>query len=498
MATESIFMRMEQSIEKYGVLPENFILEEKTSKGNEIQYAPGALEGICGHHLMGGGGNAQELCARIREYLQIDAIEALNRFENEEMRDFQIATIRKELLQEIYENRQDYHAGELKRLAVTFITYGNKVTSIKVGLSLLNLFDLSDNEGAKRIFRVLAHSEEFTDYVIWNISGWEEKEKQDFYFEMAKKLTGWGKINIVEMMQADTKEKKDWLLCHGCKNSVLYAYLGYECAMKSDMYERLQEGDFSDEEFAGASDIMSGLLDEGPCQGISALEEPIEFACLYLEECKKHNWDADQVALITDIAMYFKDSEIPNAEKVLKKVDDVLGCLDLNAYIVENIDNNTHNCMRIAQMHGIDMSEHLLRLMKMDFEKYYKFCSYFFENKKYVEEFIELCDRKIDYTTYPNQMGNSLGLGAVQGEIRLDIIVQYLHQYYHLGTKMVKVCIQSPITRWRNVAAKAMLSWKKESGKALWEIDNELYAEVKRVYELESDVRTKKSWEELL
>ena len=498
MATESIFMRMEQSIEKYGVLPENFILEEKVGKENELQYAPGALEGICGHHLMGGDGNAQELCARIREYLQIDALEALNRFETEEARDFQIATIRKDLLQEIYENRQDYHAGALKRLAVNFITYGNKITSVKVGLSLLNLFDLSDSEGAKRIFRVLAHSEEFTDYVIWNISDWEEKEKQDFYFEMAQKLTGWGKINAVEMMQADTKEKKDWLLCHGCKNSVLYAYLGYECAMKSDMYERLQAGNFSDEEFAGASDIMSGLLDEGPCQGISALEEPAAFACLYLEECKKHNWDADQVALITDIAMYFKDSEIPHAEKVLEKVDEVLGGLDLNAYIVENIDNSTHNCMRIAKMCDIDMSEHLLRLMKMDFEKYYKFCSYFFENKKCVEEFIALCDRKIDYAKYPNQMGNSLGLGVVQGEIRLDMIVQYLHQYYRLGTKMVKVCIQSPITRWRNVAAKAMNGWKKESGKTLWEIDNELYTEVKRVYEIESDVRTKKSWEELL
>ena len=111
---------------------------------------------------------------------------------------------------------------------------------------------------------------------------------------------------------------------------------------------------------------------------------------------------------------------------------------------------------------------------------------------------MELCDRKINYGAYPNQMGNSLGLGAVQGDVRLDMIVQYLHKHYHMGAKMVKVCMQSPITRWRNVAAKAMLGWTKESGKALTDIDTGLYEEVKRVCAIECNGQTKKMWEELL
>ena len=44
MTEGSIFIRMEQSIEKYGKLPEDFILEDKAEKENELQYAPGALE----------------------------------------------------------------------------------------------------------------------------------------------------------------------------------------------------------------------------------------------------------------------------------------------------------------------------------------------------------------------------------------------------------------------------------------------------------------------
>lgn len=497
MTEDSIFLRMEQSLEQNGVLPRDFILEKKEKKEGEIQYAPGALEGICTHHLASGG-NANDFCQLIKGCLDMDPKEALVQFEAGIFGEFQIATVRKELLQEIYTNRQEYDAGKLKRLAATFVACGKKVTSVKLGLSLLNLFDLSDNESAKRMLKVLAHSEEFTDYVIWSAANWEEQEAQDFYFELAQKLTGWGKINVVETMKADTPKKKEWLLCHGCKNTVLYAYLGYECAMKSDMYERLQEGNFSSEEFAGASDIMSGLLDEGPCQGISALEAPIEFACLYLEECKKHNWDAEQVALITDIASYFKTSEIENAETVVIKATEVLERLDMNEFILENMESNTHNCMRIARMYNIDMSEHLLRLMKMDFEKYYKFCSYFFENEKYVEEFIDLCDRKINYGAFQTGMGNSMGLGTVQGEIRLDMIVQYLHKYYRKGSKMIQVCIQSPITRWRNVAAKAMQGWVKSSGKKLADIDAGLYEEVRAIYIIECNEQTKKMWEELL
>lgn len=498
MTEGSIFLRMEQCIEKYGKLPEDFILEEKEIKSNELQYAPGALEGICGHHLMGGSGNAKDFCEMIKIYLEMDAAEALVRFESEEAVKFQIATIRNELLREIYENRQEYDASKLKRLAAMFIACGNKVVSVKVGLSLLNLFDMSENDGAKKMLKILAYSEEFTDYVIWNSNTWDEKEKQDLYFELAKSLSGWGKINAVEMMQADTEEKKDWLLRHGCKNTVLYAYLGYECAMKCDLHERLQKGCLTDEEFAGASDIISGLLDEGPCQGMSALDAPVELSCLYLDECRNHFWDAEQVALITDLAAYFKGSEIENARMVVDKVDDVLSRVDMNAFIVENIDNSTHNCLRIAKMYDIDMSRHLLRLMKMDFEKYYKFCSYFFNDNCCVDEFLDLCDRKIDYSKYPNEMGELLGLGTVPGEIRLDMMVQYLDKHYRKGRNMIKVCIQSPITRWRNVAAKALLGWVKESERTLQSIDADLYQEVKRVAEIECVSQTKQMWEKLL
>lgn len=494
---ESIYRRIYKCIKEQGELPVDFVVEERECGGKEIHFAPGALEGIIGHHTSVADEN-DSFIPVLKEYLTMEPIDAMEKFESEKAKDIKVATMRNGLLQSIYENRTEYDADSIARLAVCFAEYGRKSESVKLGLSLMSLFNLSGNEVVCNMLKTLGYCEEFTDYVISNTTNWNEDKKQALYFELAKKLRGWGKINVVEMMQADTAEKKEWILCHGCKNDVMYAYLGYECAMKCDLYERLQKGNFSDEEFAGASDIMSGLLDEGPCQGMSALEYPVELTLFYLEECEKHNWDAEQVALLTDIASYFRSSEIENANVVEAKVKEVLERMDIHAYIVENVEKNTHECMRIAKMYGVDMSNHLIRLMKMDFEKYYIFCYYLFANNQFVNEFFELCDREINYNNFPNAMGDEFGLGDVQGKIKLDMIVQHLDKYPGLGREMIKTCLRSPITRWRNMAAKALLGWTKNANTTLKDTDAELYSEVERVYALECNEQTKGMWEKLI
>ncbi len=497
MSDKSIYARIKKYILQFGKLPDDFVVEEKEHKKNEIRFAPGALEGILGHH-MSGESTDKDFAQKIKEYLSMSPEDAMDLFEKEVAPNFKTASIRQALQTNIYEHREEYDANKLAGLAVYFAEYGTKAETVKLGLSLLVLFDMEHNPTVCEMLTQLGYCEEFTDYVIMNTRSWEEDKKQQLYFELAKILKGWGKITVVEMMKADTKEKKDWLLTYGCQNSVMYAYLGYECAMKCDLYERLQKGDFSDEEFRGASDIMSGLLDEGPCQGMSALEYPAELSLLYLEECKKHNWDAEQVALITDIAVYFQDSELENAREVTAKAKEIIEMIDIHTFIVEHVEQNTHECMRIAKIYEIDMSEHLIRLMKMDFEKYYGFCYYLFTTNQKVDEFLALCDREIVYDTYPNQMGNDLGLGPVPGNIKLDTIVQYMDRHCGKGCKMIRACIQSPITRWRNMAAGAMLGWVKEANKTLQELDAGLYAEVVRVSEIECSNQTKGMWEKLL
>lgn len=277
------------------------------------------------------------------------------------------------------------------------------------------------------------------------------------------------------------------------------AYLAYECAVKCDLQARLQEGFLTEEQLRGASDIMDGLLDEGPCDGMSAMENPVELALSYLEELDRHVWTVHYANQVHDIFDYFFGSEIEDSASVNVKALDILGTLDGETMIKDELPENTYACLKLCKHYNVDLSEELIGLMEQDFAKYYHYCYYLFLKNSMVAEFFELCDKKIDASKYPRGMGDSLGLGKLgDGVLQLDMIVQYMGKYPLQGRKLVEICIQSPLTRWRNMAAKAMRGWTERLKQPLAEIDAQLYDMVKNVYAIECNENTKAMWEKLL
>lgn len=498
MRGTSIFYRIEEQLRINGELPEHFEPEERAYADNELRFAPGAMEGILGHHTAGNGEEAafQE---KLKGYLQISEKDALERFEKEEAGSFRTASLRKNLLQEIVAHQEEYQPGKLAVLAYTFAEKGTKCETVKLGLSLLVLFDLSKNEKVCTLLKTLGCCEEFTDYVLMNTTDWEEQKRQDFYFELAKKLKGWGKIDVVEMLEADTEEKKEWILCHGCRNTVMYSYLGYVCAMKSNLYVRLEKGHLTEDEMQGANDIMDGLIEEGPCEGMSALEEPVELTLLYLKEMKRHVTGIDELALLGRIDRYFQDSKMQGAEEVCEEIKIFLNTLDMHSLIVDNIRQKPFECVQIAQTYDMDLSAQIIGLMEEDFSKYYRYAYYLFVREKYIEEFFKICDREVDADKYPKRMGNSLGLGNLgEGVLALDMIVQYLDKYPLKGRKLIEISIQSPIVRWRNMAAKALLGWSDRLNLPLAELDAGLHQMVQAVAQTECNDKTREQWKKLL
>ena len=116
-----------------------------------------------------------------------------------------------------------------------------------------------------------------------------------------------------------------------------------------------------------------------------------------------------------------------------------------------------------------------------------------------MEEFFQICEREIEESDYPNEMGDSWGFGARERRgVMLDVIVQHLDKYPLCGKKMIRICLHSPITRWRNMAGKALLGWVKELGATLEEIDGGLFDVVEDVAARECNEGTKETWRKLL
>lgn len=506
MENLSIFKRMEEIIRREGCLPADFQPEEKENQEGKISFAPGALEGIINHHS-GGNGEKSDFINTLKQYVLMAPGTALEKFEKEKADTFQTATIRKSLLNDIMKNQKQLNAGKVASLAYVFAANGRKCETVKLGLSMMMLFNFSENPQVCHLFKTLGYCEEFTDYVLMNIGDWEESKQQELLFELAQKLHGWGKINTVEQLEADTEEKKHWILCHGCKNSVLNAYLGRICAEKGDLYGRLQKGNLTEEELLGAGEIMEGLLDEGPCAGMSALEQPVELTLLYLkavEEALKGTGEGvteDAIAYaagLSSIYEYFQEKEWENAGKVCDRVKEIMDALDVDSIIAAGMKEHTWECLQVAKIYNKDVSTELLQLMREDLQKYFNFSYYLFRDNYGVDEFLALCEEKVEGVTYPRGMGNLLMLKLEEGLLHLDMVVQYLDKYPLKGRKLVEICMNSPSIRWRNMAVKAMLGWTKKLNQSLKEIDEDLYAKALAVSITEINKGTKEEWSKLV
>lgn len=496
----SIFTRIEKEVRKNGELPVDFEAEERVYNDNELRFAPGAIEGILGHHSAGKQ-TMDGFMELLKQYLSMAEETAMKLFEKEKCDEVQIATMRKAILQEILDNKEQYEAKCLYKMGWYFAENGTRCNTVKLGLTLLALFDLSNNERLCYVLKNLGYCEEFTDYVLMNTYEWEEKKKQDFYFELAQKLRGWGKIDVVEMLEADTEEKKTWILSYGCRNSIMYSYLGLVCAVKGELYERLKRGKLTEEEFSGATDIVEGLLEEGPCAGMSVLDKAAEITMLYLEEAGRHSINMELFTILHDIVEYFsgEDNEIEGKEAVVGKTQAMIDSVDIEGLVCGNLAETTHNCIRMARAYHVDVTEQVFNLIRTDFEKYYTYSYYLFMENKYVDELMDICDKMIKMELYPRQMGDSLGLGNLgNGVFQLDLLVQYLDRYPLKGKKLIEISICSPITRWRNMAAKALIGWQKNLNMPLHKIDKKLYKIVKKVASKECNDSTKEKWAALL
>ena len=503
MENRPIYRRIEEIIQKEGRLREDFQPEEREYKEGELLFAPGALEGILGHHSSGKGEKTSFIPV-LKQYLKMSLGEALQEFESTKADSFQTATLRGSLLQEIIDHQVELDAGKVANLAYCFAANGRKAETVKLGLTMLALFNFSDNPQVSHMLKTLGYCEDFTDYVLMSVEEWPERQKQDCYFELAKNLHGWGKINVVEMLEADTEEKKQWILCHGCMNSVLNAYLGLICAEKCDLFGRLQKGALSAEELAGATDIMEGLLDEGPCLGMSALDKPIELTLMYLKEVEqflKADSLEDSVIYVAELSRindYFADGKIEDSAKVCERIQAIIDTLDVDKLLAEGLRNHTWESLQVANMCNKDVWQPLLQLIKEDFPKYFRYCHYFLQKGLLAEEFVALCEERIDADLYDKGMGNHMGLKLKEGQVPVDMVVQYLDRYPLQGRKLIEISMDSPVSRWRLVAGKASLGWVEKLNKPLSEIAPDLYSKVMTLHIIESNANAKEQWSKLI
>lgn len=271
MGNKSIYeMIVENLKEDKETLKKEFRLPSEDNKG--ISFAEGAMDGISIYHMgmpqigdedIAVIGNAITI-AGSGDFEKADA--AFKDFCNK----YRVVCIIDEIQRYIIDHTRELNAGVIFRYAVHLVLESADVESVKAGIVILELFHL--DEDVKKIIRMLALSDEFTLYAVFLMRNWENGQIE--VLNAAKKVSGWGRIHAVHFIEPENDEIKSWLLKEGVHNWVVPAYSGLDCFEKADVARLLDNDKLSYEELHSILEIVDAILDEGPVQGISAIENP--------------------------------------------------------------------------------------------------------------------------------------------------------------------------------------------------------------------------------
>ena len=200
--------------------------------------------------------------------------------------------------------RREFHANyePLKREAIWLATRSAHRGPVKLGIALLGLFQCQEQ---LEVLYTLGKHDEFTLYAAVAIQNGVEKYNQCL-FELAKSIDGWGKINLVNRLEPDSEEIKEWLLKAGCQNPVMNEYLAYTCAVKGELQAALEKGEIDRGLYKGAGVIISALINGGPADDIDNYDQAIPVIVNYLRHSKINADELDDFLVIASIKDYLE------------------------------------------------------------------------------------------------------------------------------------------------------------------------------------------------
>ena len=278
----SISVQITDALGENDVLPNDFAIEAEEIEG--FKFAPGAMDGITIYH-MGYSELDDAEKEKLGEILSLVAWECDEIFDLEDAIDefckvHRAITIMDDITQYVISHQDKLNAGNVRMNAERLTLESVSIECVKVGLILLELFKPDDF--VEVIANTLGRYDEFTIFSIFLLGRF--KDGSNKILELAKSVKGWGRIHCIFMMNAESDEIKDWILKNGVDNCIMPAYSGLDTFNKADVRGILKRDRITREELTAILKIIGAMLDEGPVDGISALEDAFDVLVQVLEK----------------------------------------------------------------------------------------------------------------------------------------------------------------------------------------------------------------------
>ncbi|NTF97841.1 hypothetical protein [Rhizobium rhizogenes] len=260
--------------------------ESTFTEPNGLRWSAGAKDGVFGHHAGVANEHAKDIFAALQRCCKALTLDSLQTLYDALMRDIGAIGAADSLVS-LIATYSSADIEKLYRIASWLAMRSPDREPVKFGIVLLGIVRTSLPPVST--FMTLGQHSEFTLYSAVALSNlFASPERERLLWQLAQKVHGWGRIQIVERLASTTDERiKGWLLREGYKNTVMHEYLAYTCAVNGNLLGALKTEPIDQNLLRGAGGILQALIYGGPAEDISDYADGAAATQLFIKHVKQ-------------------------------------------------------------------------------------------------------------------------------------------------------------------------------------------------------------------
>lgn len=476
----SIFSFLSSHINKNGRLSEGaYNLPDETDNNDEIKFAPGLADAMFGEE------DSDDSKQRVAELSQLLKSIANKGDKTNENQFYALITehegvigIIDDFLNTIVDQSLPIEP-YLFNFAKDLATKTNQRNAVKFGIAILGL---CQNQSVLQAIKILGLHDEFTVYATIAIANLSDHPLNDLW-ELAQKVDGWGKIQLVDRLTEFELEKpiKNWLLLEGYKNNIMYEYLAYTCAINGELHEVLDQEQIEHHFFKSASNLIDALIVElSPAQDITTYVYASEVIENFIKHAQHHAFDIVDYGILHKIKDFLTvlHNDIGEQKTNGWTQDHISNCLieivktinsrdwtEATYKGLKSADHYTYwHAKQAAKVLGIDLWETVWNRLKDDpLNNMSWFDVVQYAKPEHTDKIMDFALAHIPLEELATGPDLAIGLGTNFNKYgSLEHIIVFLKDHPEKGEEFILAGLQCPVTRVRYVTLEALQQWTQQ------------------------------------